>query len=109
MIARVIYNRLQEGMPLGIDATVLYALGEHKSELSSDDLKIDSPYNTRIVTGLPPTPIGAPGLNSLEAALAPAEGEWLYYVLADCEGHHAFSTNYDDFLEDKAAYQSLSC
>jgi UPF0755 protein len=109
MIARVIYNRLQEGMPLGIDATVLYALGEHKTELTSDDLKIDSPYNTRIVTGLPPTPIGAPGLKSVEAAIAPAEGEWLYYVLADCEGHHAFSTNYDDFLEDKAAYQSLSC
>jgi UPF0755 protein len=109
MIARVIYNRLQEGMELGIDATVLYALGEHKTELTSEDLAIDSPYNTREVTGLPPTPIGAPGLKSLEAALAPAEGEWLYYVLADCEGHHAFSESYDEFLENKAAYQSLSC
>jgi UPF0755 protein len=109
MIARVIYNRLQEGMALGIDATILYALGEHKTELSSEDLEIDSPYNTREVTGLPPTPIGAPGIASLEAALAPADGDWLYYVLADCEGHHAFSTNYDDFLEDKAAYQALSC
>lgn len=109
MIARVIYNRLQQGMPLGIDATVLYALGEHKTELTSEDLRVDSPYNTRIVTGLPPTPIGAPGLGSLQAALAPADGEWLYYVLADCSGRHAFSTNYDDFLEDKAAYQALSC
>jgi UPF0755 protein len=109
MIARVIYNRLQEGMPLGIDATVLYALGEHKTELTSQDLRIESPYNTREVAGLPPTPIGEPGIDSLEAALAPADGEWLYYVLADCSGRHAFSTNYDDFLEDKAAYQALSC
>jgi cell division protein YceG involved in septum cleavage len=45
----------------------------------------------------------------LKAALAPAEGDWLYYVLADCEGHHAFSKSYDEFLENKAAYQSLSC
>lgn len=109
MIARVIYNRLQEGMPLGIDATVLYALGEHKTELTSEDLAVDSPYNTRKVAGLPPTPIGAPGTDSLEAALAPADGEWLYYVLSDCDGRHAFSTNYDDFLADKAAYQALSC
>ncbi|HEY7876388.1 MAG TPA: endolytic transglycosylase MltG [Actinomycetota bacterium] len=109
MIARVIYNRLQEGMQLGIDATILYALGEHKTTLSSEDLAIDSPYNTREVTGLPPTPIGAPGVKSLEAALNPADGEWLYYVLADCEGHHAFSETYEEFLENKAAYQALTC
>jgi UPF0755 protein len=108
-VARVIYNRLNEGMMLGIDATVLYALGEHKQTLSSSDLDVDSPYNTRKVAGLPPTPIGAPGLASLEAALEPAEGDWLYYVLADCDGNHAFSTNYDDFLADKAAYQELDC
>lgn len=108
-IARVIYNRLDEGMRLGIDATIDYALGEHKTELTQSDLAVDSPYNTRLVTGLPPTPIGAPGHASLKAALAPEPGDWLYYVLADCEGHHAFSTNYDDFLADKAVYQSLSC
>jgi peptidoglycan lytic transglycosylase G len=108
-IARVIYNRLEAGMQLGIDATIDYALGEHKTELTSSDLEVDSPYNTRIVTGLPPTPIGAPGLASLKAALAPEEGDWLYYVLTDCEGHHSFSTSYDDFLRDKEVYQSLSC
>jgi peptidoglycan lytic transglycosylase G len=108
-IARVIYNRLDAGMRLGIDATIDYALGEHKTELTSDDLAIDSPYNTRLVTGLPPTPIGAPGLASLKAALAPEPGDWLYYVLVDCDGHHSFSTSYDDFLRDKATYQSLSC
>ena len=108
-IARVIYNRLDEGMRLGIDATIDYALGEHKTELTSADLEVDSPYNTRVVAGLPPTPIGAPGVASLKAALAPEPGDWLYYVLTDCEGHHSFSTNYDDFLRDKAVYQSLDC
>jgi UPF0755 protein len=108
-IATVIYNRLQEGMKLGIDATVQYALGEHKAELTVTDLDIDSPYNTRKFAGLPPTPIGAPGEASLEAAAAPEDGPWLYYVLADCEGHHAFSVDYSDFLVDKSAYQNLSC
>ena len=108
-IARVIYNRLEQGIALGIDATIIYALGEHRTELFESDLSIDSPYNTRVVQGLPPTPIGAPGLESLEAAVNPAEGEWLYYVLSDCEGHHAFSEDYNDFLNDKNAYQALEC
>jgi UPF0755 protein len=108
-IARVIYKRLEEGMQLGIDATVLYALGEHKGTLTNEDLAVDSPYNTRRVTGLPPTPIGAPGTNSLDAAVNPADGDWLYYVVSDCDGHHAFSESYDEFLQDKAAYQGLEC
>jgi UPF0755 protein len=108
-IARVIYNRLDRGMALGIDATIIYATGEHKSSLTQSDLAIDSPYNTRQVAGLPPTPIGAPGVASLRAAAGPAPGDWLYYVVSDCEGHHAFSVGYDDFLRDKAAYESLSC
>jgi UPF0755 protein len=108
-IARVIYNRLDEGMRLGIDATVLYALGEHKNVLTNADLAVDSPYNTRKVAGLPPTPIGAPGAGSLEAAVNPAEGDWLYYVVSDCAGHHAFSESYDEFLQNKAKYQALEC
>jgi UPF0755 protein len=108
-IARVIYNRIDEGMRLEIDATVLYALGEHKEELTQSDLAVDSPYNTRLVAGLPPTPIGAPGEASLEAAVNPADGSWLYYVLADCDGHHAFSSDYNEFLANKRAYQSLNC
>jgi len=109
MIARVIYNRIEEGMTLGIDATVQYAIGEHKEELTVSDLEVDSPYNTRKFAGLPPTPIGAPGLASLEAAVDPAEGPWLYYVLNDCEGHHAFSKSYDQFLANKETFQSLEC
>jgi peptidoglycan lytic transglycosylase G len=108
-IARVIYNRLEEDMRLDIDATVLYALGEHKEVLTNTDLAVDSPYNTRRVAGLPPTPIGAPGAGSLEAAVNPADGDWLYYVVSDCEGHHAFSESYDEFLQNKAKYQALEC
>jgi UPF0755 protein len=108
-IARVIYNRLDEGMALGIDATVIYALGERKNSLTGSDLEVDSPYNTRKVTGLPPTPIGAPGAAAIRAAANPADGPWLYYVLTDCDGSHSFSVDYDDFLVDKAEYQNLSC
>lgn len=108
-VARVIYNRIDAGMALGIDATILYALGERKKELTQSDLAVDSPYNTRMVEGLPPTPIGSPGMASIKAALNPAAGDWLYYVLSDCQGHHAFSVDYNDFLGDKAAYQNLEC
>ncbi|MDQ3646318.1 MAG: endolytic transglycosylase MltG [Actinomycetota bacterium] len=109
MVARVIYNRLIQGMTLGIDATIQYAIREHKEALTESDLAIDSPYNTRLVAGLPPTPIGAPGAAALKAAAEPADGNWLYYVLADCEGHHAFSESYDEFLDNKRAYQALDC
>ena len=109
MVARVIYNRIAEEMELGIDATVQYAIGEHKEELTVSDLDVDSPYNTRKYPGIPPTPIGAPGKASLEAALEPADGPWLYYVLNDCEGHHAFSESYDEFLANKDVYLSLEC
>jgi UPF0755 protein len=108
-VARVIYNRLEIGEKLGIDATVNYAIGDHKLGLTLSELAIDSPYNTRLYPGLPPTPIGAPGEEALQAAAAPAEGEWLFYVLADCGGRHAFSESYDEFLSDKAAYEALGC
>ncbi len=98
MVARVIYNRLAKGERLGIDATVLYALGEHKESLSNSDLNVDSPYNTRRYSGLPPGPISAPSRESIEAALSPAEGDWLYYVLVDREGNHHFTADYDEFL-----------
>lgn len=100
-ISRVIHNRLAEGMKLEIDATVLYALGEHTDELTSTDLEIDSPYNTRRYGGLPPTPIGAPGRGALAAAMSPDEGDWLFYVLATEEGGHFFTSSYDEFLQQK--------
>jgi UPF0755 protein len=103
-IARVIYNRLAADMPLGIDSTFYYALPPERrgTSLRQSDLDRDGPYNTRLRTGLVPTPIMAPGRASLAAALAPADGSWLYYVLKD-PTTHAFSTSYDQFLHDKAA------
>jgi UPF0755 protein len=101
-IARVIYNRLEEGMTLGIDATVYFALGRRGGGLTRSDLEVESPYNTRQVGGLPPTPIAMPGRASLEAAMNPEPGPWLYYVLSDADGHHAFSESYEEFLRNKA-------
>ena len=91
LIAGVIYNRLKMGMALGIDATLLYDDPTPDGELSSSDLEYDSPYNTRIHAGLPPTPIASPGEKSLRAALQPADTEFLYYVLCGEDGHHRFA------------------
>jgi len=103
-MARVIYNRLADGTPLGIDASLNYALG--RPAVTESDLAADSPYNLRENAGLPPTPIAVPGRASLEAAIAPLAGEWRYYVLADESGRHTFTTTYEEFLEAKAVCQS---
>jgi UPF0755 protein len=103
-ISRVIHNRLEQGIPLGIDATFYYALGRRGGSLTQSDLAIDSPYNSRTNVGLPPTPIGIPGRASLQAAIEPEPGPWLYYVLQD-QRTHAFSESYDDFLRNKARAQ----
>ncbi|HEX9124702.1 MAG TPA: endolytic transglycosylase MltG [Actinomycetota bacterium] len=102
LIAAVIYNRLAKGMALGIDATVQYIDPDPSNGLTASDFQIDSPYNTRLHTGLPPTPIASPGLASLRAALDPADVPYLYYVLCGADGHHAFSVTYQRFLQDKA-------
>jgi UPF0755 protein len=102
-IAAVIYNRLQVGMTLGIDATVGYIDPDPSDGLTDSDLAIDSPYNTRLNPGLPPTPIASPGLESLRAALAPADVGYRYYVACGSGGGHRFSTDYARFLADKAA------
>jgi len=102
LIAAVIYNRLRRGMALGIDATVDYIDPNPANGLTVSDFQIDSPYNTRLHPGLPPTPIASPGLASLEAALAPAHVDYLYYVLCGVDGHHDFSSSYAQFSQDKA-------
>jgi UPF0755 protein len=91
VIAGVIYNRLDEGMVLGIDATLLYDDPTPDGQLSFSDLEADTPYNTRINAGLPPTPISSPGLASLQAALEPADTPYFYYVLCGEDGHHEFA------------------
>jgi UPF0755 protein len=105
MIARVIYNRLHEHIPLGIDATVRFATGNWTQPLTQSQLRTGSPYNTRTRAGLPPGPIGSPGVASLRAAAHPAGGRFLYYVVkpGTC-GRHAFSTTYEQFQRDSARY-----
>jgi UPF0755 protein len=102
LIASVIYNRMQRDMPLQIDATIQYALGSPKVNLSLADLKIDSPYNTYENDGLPPGPICSPGRESIRAALNPADTNYLYYVLEADGQKHFFTNDYDDFLRAKA-------
>jgi UPF0755 protein len=99
-IAAVIYNRLAAGKRLEIDATVEYAVGH--GNLTARDLRSSSPYNTYTSVGLPPTPIAAPGEAAIKAALHPADGDWIYYVLATKEGEHAFTESYQEFLKLKA-------
>ena len=97
MIAAVIYNRIEAGMPLQIDSTIMYVLPEHKDVLTVEDTKIDSPYNTYLNKGLPPTPIANPGLASIKATLSPASTQALYYALDAESGTHKFFTNYGEF------------
>jgi cell division protein YceG involved in septum cleavage len=105
LVAAVIYNRLHDGMPLGIDATVRFATGNYDRPLTESELAVDSPYNTRINAGLPPGPIDSPGLASIEAAAHPAKVGYLYYVTEPgaC-GKLAFADTAAEFEEDAARY-----
>lgn len=95
LISAVLRNRLQKNMRLQCDATVLYALGKHKSRVLYRDLQVDSPYNTYLYPGLPPGPIANPGLASIQAAIRPADVDYLYYV-ARPDGSHVFSNTLDE-------------
>lgn len=101
-IASVIYNRLNQGMPLQVDATVQYALEERKEHLTIEDTQIDSPYNTYLNTGLPAGPIANPGQASINAALNPSSTNYLYYALDEATGTHRFFTNSSEFEAFKA-------
>jgi UPF0755 protein len=100
IVSSVIHNRLALEMKLDIDATVLYALGTR--DISLFDNEVDSPYNTYLVAGLPPTPIASPGRSSLEAAAAPDTTDFLFYVLSDLEGHHAFAATIEEHNDNVA-------
>ena len=97
LISSVIYNRLRAGMPLGIDASILYVFPEHEGAPTNEMLAFDSPYNTRLYTGLPPTPICSPGLAAIKAALNPADTSYYFYALNTETGMHEFFTNAEDF------------
>ena len=102
LISSVIYNRLNTRVHelLQIDATVEYALGEHKTELTANDLAVDNPYNTYKNKGLPPGPIANPGLSSIMAAIHPDNTDYYFYALNDTGSHTFFETYMDqqDFL-----------
>ncbi len=105
LIASVIYNRLAQDITLGIDATIRYAENNWDRPLKVSQLEQDGPYNTRKRLGLPPTPIGNPGLASLKAAAAPAKTDYIFYV-AKPGACHAFSSTDAEFGRDVAAYEA---
>jgi UPF0755 protein len=98
VVAAVYLNRLKAHIPLQADPTVTYALGKRPGRVYFRDLRVKSPYNTYLVTGLPPGPIGSPGLASLMAALHPAHVPYRFFV-AHPDGHHEFRTTYSQHLE----------
>jgi UPF0755 protein len=107
LVAAVIYNRLREGMPLGIDATTRFATENYTEPLTESELATDSPYNTRTNAGLPPGPIANPGLASIEAAAHPAKVDYLYYVVEPGECNKlAFSETEAEFNADVERYNA---
>jgi UPF0755 protein len=108
LVASVLFNRLRIGMPLQIDATVQYALGYQrdgktwwKRDLTFADLKINSPYNTYIITGLPPGPIANPGEDVLRAVINPAKTDYLFYISDKSGNNHYAKTNEEHELNKK--------
>lgn len=99
-ISSVFHNRLKSGMKLQSCATIQYILGKPKEILEESDLEIESPYNTYLYKGLPPGPICNPGIDSIIAALEPANEDYLYFVLGD-NGRHIFSKTYEEHLKNK--------
>jgi UPF0755 protein len=107
LVSAVIYNRLNEGMTLGIDATIRYATNNWQRPIRVSELETPGPYNTRLNRGLPPTPIGNPGLASLKAAAKPANKKYLFYVRKPGKsGAHAFSSTDAQFERDRQRYQA---
>jgi UPF0755 protein len=105
LVAAVIYNRLKAGMPLGIDATIRYGLNVPGTEaLRESHLADESPYNTRIHAGLPPTPIANPGLASIQAAAHPARKNYLFFVRKPDKVHHFFTASEDAFYAKSCEY-----
>ena len=106
-VASVYYNRLEKHMPLAADPSVIYAAlleGRYTGVIHQSDLQADSPYNTYRHAGLPPGPIANPGRASLEAALKPAQTDYLYFV-SDAQGHHRFARTLQEHNRNVMAYR----
>ena len=102
VVSAVIYNRLAQKMRLDMCSTIEYVIKQHKLRLTYADLNVKSPYNTYRHAGLPPGPIASPGLAALKAAAAPADTDYLYYVLTGHDGSHTFATTPAEFARAKA-------
>ncbi len=95
-VARVLHERLRDDVPLGINSPLLFVLGKSVDQLTSEDLELDSPFNTRVIAGLPPEPIGAISAEALHAALNPAEGDWYFYLTGN-DGAMSFFNTEEEF------------
>ncbi|MGW0838767.1 endolytic transglycosylase MltG [Streptomyces sp. NPDC002787] len=102
-VSRVVFNRLERGMPLQMDSTINYALNRSTLDMSLNDTKIDSPYNSYQRMGLPPTPIANPGEDAMRAAINPTQGDWLYFVTVK-PGDTRFTANYEEHLRNVAEF-----
>jgi uncharacterized YceG family protein len=105
-VARVVFNRLERGMPLQMDSTINYALNRATLKTSADDTKLDSPYNSYQRMGLPPTPIDNPGEDAMRAAISPAPGDWLYFVTVK-PGDTRFTADYAEHQRNVAEFNAL--
>jgi len=103
LVAGVLWRRLEIGMPLQVDATFSYVNGKTTFELTLDDLKIDSPYNTYKYKGLPPTPINNPGLNSINAALYPTKTKYLYFLSGN-DGKMHYARTFEEHKRNRQLY-----
>ncbi|MFD9906458.1 endolytic transglycosylase MltG [Streptomyces sp. NPDC059063] len=104
-VARVIYNRLDRGMPLQMDSTLNYALNRSTLRTTQRDTKLNSPFNTYARMGLPPTPIGNPGEAAMRAATSPTPGDWLYFVTVK-PGDTRFTANYEEQQRNVAEFNN---
>ncbi|WND38982.1 endolytic transglycosylase MltG [Streptomyces sp. BB1-1-1] len=105
-VARVVFNRLERGMPLQMDSTINYALGRSTLETTTKDTKIDSPYNSYQRMGLPPTPIDNPGDEAMSAAINPTPGDWLYFVTVK-PGDTRFTADYAEHQRNVAEFNRV--
>ncbi|MGH7883252.1 MAG: endolytic transglycosylase MltG, partial [Candidatus Dormibacteraceae bacterium] len=102
-VCQILYNRLGVHMPLGSDASVLYALGRTGGGLTEQDLKVDSPYNTRLYPGLPPGPITSPSQSSIRACASPPNNDYIFFF-SDPHGVTHFATTTREFLRQQSQY-----
>jgi UPF0755 protein len=110
LVSAVIWNRLAQAMPLAIDATLRYGLGiQGTRPITAAQLRNQTPYNTSIHKGLPPTPIGNPGLPSIQAAAHPAKVDYLFYVRKPHDNHHFFTASEAEFCQKAEEYGYHPC